>query len=152
MIPLIERLGARLKAMPSGCWEWQGYRTPDGYGRIGEGSRGGRLLITHRVMWEIVFGPIPKGYDVCHSCDNPPCANPAHLFAGTRQENVDDMMAKGRCGDHAGEKNGRAKLTQAKAAAIRIDNRSQRTIAAAYGMSPTAIRDVRSGRTWKETG
>lgn len=74
---------------PHACWDWQGWREPNGYGRFGQRK-------PHRLMYEATHGPIPQGDDVCHRCDNPPCVNPAHLFAGSRQDNMDDMVAKGR--------------------------------------------------------
>ncbi len=50
----------------------------------------------HRASWQISFGPIPDGLQVLHTCDNPPCCNPAHLFLGTQLDNIYDMCAKGR--------------------------------------------------------
>ena len=146
-IPAIERLYKRLQPGPNGCLEWQGYRFPDGYGQI-RGNYPYRLERTHRVAWEAAFGPIPDGKCVLHHCDNPPCCNSEHLFLGTRGDNAADMVAKGR--NAKGEKNGQAKLTQALAVAIRMDTRSQRGIAAAYGVGRGTIRAVLCGRTWKE--
>lgn len=86
-----------------GCWEWQGQRDANGYGRIhgSDWTTGTRLA--HRHAWELVNGghpcvrgSIPPDIDVCHHCDSPPCVRPDHLFLGTRQDNVNDMVAKGR--------------------------------------------------------
>jgi hypothetical protein len=75
------------------CWHWTGRKTTRGYGQIqGEGSWTG----AHRRAYSLTKGEIPDGHYVCHTCDNPPCCNPAHLFIGTPQDNVDDMIAKGR--------------------------------------------------------
>lgn len=83
----------------SGCWLWLGAIATSGYGRIGvgyknEGTRGTDQA--HRVAYKMFIGPIPNGADVCHQCDNRICINPDHLFVGTRQDNVDDMMRKER--------------------------------------------------------
>jgi hypothetical protein len=89
-------LQARLWAgiqQTDGCWPWTGGKHRAGYGVIRDG---GDTVLTHRLMWVLTFGPIPKGMDVCHRCDNPPCCRPGHLFVGTREDNVHDMIDKGR--------------------------------------------------------
>lgn len=73
-----------------GCWIWRGSRIPQGYGRM-VGDR-----YAHRFSWEIHFGEIPVGKFVCHSCDNPPCVNPAHLWIGDARANSQDRDRKGR--------------------------------------------------------
>ncbi len=153
--PLIDRLGEKLKAMPNGCWEWQGCCTWDGYGRIGYGMRNEGQTTTHRAMWEIVFGSIPKNLCVLHKCDNRSCANPAHLFLGTNATNTADMIAKGRSpkgGDHGikGEENRNSKLTWGKIRSIRNDNRSQSKIAIDYGISSSHVHRIKNYKQWKE--
>jgi len=83
------------KAMPNGCIEWQGYRNEDGYGR--RRFRGFKNLV-HREVYSLIHNgiPIPFGLCVCHTCDNPPCINPAHLFLGTHKDNCNDAISKGR--------------------------------------------------------
>jgi hypothetical protein len=77
------------------CWEFVGSRKSAEfpYGQIGVN---GRPRGAHRVAWELTNGPIPPGLSVLHSCDNPPCCNPAHLFLGTDAVNAWDKVAKGR--------------------------------------------------------
>jgi hypothetical protein len=89
------RLLAKYKISPTGCWEWIGQRKKDrfDYGLIWIGDRQKRA---HRVSYEVHKGPIPEGLDILHSCDNPPCINPDHLFVGTRGENCQDAASKNR--------------------------------------------------------
>lgn len=77
----------------NGCWLYQGFIGHRGYGQA---SYRGKSMNAHRAMYLAAKGPIPEGHDVCHTCDVRPCINPAHLWTGTRKDNVDDMTAKAR--------------------------------------------------------
>lgn len=90
--PPEERFWEHVEKRPGdGCWEWTGGKTPDGYGGF-DGHR------AHRFSYTLVHGFLLPSLCVCHKCDNPSCVRPDHLFAGTRTDNMRDMVAKGRSG------------------------------------------------------
>lgn len=136
---------------PDACWPWQDYIHADyGYGYI-NGGLGSSPLRAHRVAYEKAHGPIPEGQYVLHRCDNRACCNPAHLFLGTHQDNMDDMVAKGR--QIKGEAQHMAHLTEDDVLRIRQDTtRSLQSWADELGVTPTSIHNVRMGKTWKHVG
>lgn len=81
------------KVKPSrGCWEWAGVKNANGYGVFC--NKGDRL--SHRISYSLLKGPVEKNLELCHTCDNPSCVNPNHLFKGTHQDNMRDMKLKAR--------------------------------------------------------
>jgi hypothetical protein len=150
--PLAERLWIKVRILgPDECWEWQGSKTPEGYGRIKVGPKHGPSLAAHRAVYEITHGPIPEGMHVCHKCDNPPCCNPQHLFAGTPAENVTDKVSKGR--QARGERGPSAKLTASKVTEMRQcyaeDGASIDKLAAIYGVAATTVANIIRRKKWK---
>lgn len=98
------------------CWMWRGSTTAKGYGSF---CWHGRIEHAQRVSFIIANGEFPRELHVLHTCDTPSCVNPAHLFLGTNQDNVDDKMNKGRHPVFYGEQHACCKLTDAQVAEIR---------------------------------
>ena len=131
-----------------GCWLWTGATTYYGYGSI---DIDGRPYRAHRLSWELHNGSIPEGLNVLHTCDNPPCVRPDHLWLGTHAENMRDRDFKGRLVPppiRRGEDANAAKLTAEQVLAIREDTRSLRLIAADYDVSRSAISLIRRRKNW----
>ena len=135
-----------------GCWEWIAYKDGGGYGII---KIDGKKQKAHRVAYRLYVGEIPDGMCVCHRCDNPGCVNPGHLFLGTMADNMRDCENKGRRVHPSGEKNGRAKLTEAQVVEIRVrysEGDTQSELAKEFGVTQTAISHIVYGRNWPKLG
>lgn len=140
--PIQDRFFAKVAVRESGCHEWTGSLMPNGYGQI---HKDGKTAYAHRVAYELAFGPTDQF--VLHKCDNRKCVNPEHLFAGSFEENMADMVSKGR--QAHGDRNGRRKLSSEQVRAIRSEVGLQREIAAKYGVTPSLVAMIRSGRIWR---
>lgn len=131
----------------SGCWIWTMSLHRLGYGQVMVARRNTKA---HRLAYELFVGPIPDGLQVCHTCDTPPCINPAHLFLGTFADNMRDKVWKGR--QAKGEAQGHAKFTEAAVLEVRqlyaAGGVSQRALAAVFGVSQRAIGRALTRRTW----
>ena len=75
------------------CWPWTGSTTAFGYGEF---NYNGKLLRTHRVSYELHYGPLEPGQSILHHCDNPPCVRPTHLYSGSQKDNLRDAAKRGR--------------------------------------------------------
>jgi hypothetical protein len=138
---------ANVAPQENGCWTWKGYKRPGGYGEAYFGVRPNReRILAHRLAYEVTKGD-PGALLVCHTCDEPSCVNPEHLFLGTIQDNMDDRNRKGR--QARGERNGPAKLTEDQVRAIRADPRMNTEIAKDYGVFETTVSTIKHRRTWK---
>lgn len=136
---------------PDECWPWTAGCGSWGYGQI---SVDGKMRGAHCVSFELANGPVPPGLQVLHTCDNPPCCNPKHLFAGTTQRNMQDKVSKGR--QTTGESHPDAKLTVEIVAKIRArynpynKTDGQRALAREFGVRHYAISRIVRGDTWKK--
>jgi hypothetical protein len=141
--PMAVRFWSRVRKT-DGCWLWTGQRDDDGYGLLGRGGYGGGTVRVHRYSWELHNGkPVPDGMQVCHTCDNPTCVNPDHLFVGTSKDNARDCVAKGRRA---------TRLTEAQVIEIRrriaAGEASQRQVARELGLAQTTIARIVHRRRW----
>lgn len=146
---ILERLNSHVELIPfSTCWWFTG-SLRQGYGRI---SKNGRPVSAHRLSYELHKGEIPEGLHVCHTCDNRSCVNPDHLFAGTQQDNMDDMVKKGRWGgaDQKGEMHSSVKLTEPDVLEIRelAGTMTQRKIADKFNVGFVQISRIISRDRW----
>lgn len=139
-----------VEAGPNECWEWLASKNSWGYGIMCQNRKQVQTQwLAHRISYEHFVGPIPEGMLVCHTCDNPGCVNPSHLFLGSNADNIADRQAKGR--GVVGERGGNSKLTEAQAREIIARYRageSPRTLGPEYGITHNSAWHIITGRTW----
>ena len=142
------------------CLEWPFCRNVAGYGRLSKGGREEGPSLVPRVSYEAFVGPIPPGKCILHKCDNPPCYNPLHLKPGTKRENTEDMMKKGRHHKTGlpGQRHPMRKLSAADVLEIRnlYDPTKKRTgagkLALRFNVDRDTIARAATGKTWSDLG
>lgn len=142
----IEKFWSRVdKRGADECWPWKGSFDKDGYGQIWDGLAK-KMKRAHTMSAELHLGE-RNGRLVCHSCDNPSCSNPAHLFFGTQQDNMADKVSKNR---HAkGESQGHSKLTEAQVAEIRQRRSdSYKQLCDEFNLAPSTVYRIWHGQAW----
>lgn len=141
-------------AKTEACWEWQGQRTTAGYGVLRPKSTDRRGIYAHRFSFELHHRPLEPGEEVCHRCDNPPCVNPDHLFAGSHADNMADMARKGRGATRPilGEAHHFARLTDEQVLEIRARcaaGENQHDIAREFGVVNSNVSMIHRRQTWR---
>lgn len=145
----LERFWKNIKFSDSNieCWEWVGRKSYKKYGIMKINSRN---VQAHRFSYELHSGKeVPENMLVCHTCDNPSCVNPNHLFLGTIADNNADRDKKGR--KALGEKCGKSKLLEEDIRCIRQMfslGYSDSEISKYFSVWHTTIRAIRIGRCW----
>jgi hypothetical protein len=142
-----------MSAGPEACWLWARIPSGSGYGSLGIGKRwpNRKTYRAHKVMWQLINGPVPHGLFVCHHCDNRLCVNPRHLFLGTQTDNMVDMVRKGRAAKAHGENNNNSKLSVDDVKAIRGLSAAgfcRYSIGAAFGIVHSHVTQISTRRRW----
>jgi len=157
--PIAERFWPKVDVRgPEECWEWQGTREgAEGYGILfkeRQANGNPTTLKAHRLSYELNIGPIPDGLWVLHHCDNRPCVNPAHLYAGTARDNAIDRETRRRGRPQDGGVNANAKLTAKQVDEIRsryaAGGVTQDELAKEYAVIQPHISRIVRGETWKQ--
>lgn len=169
-VPIEDRFWSKVdkSAGRTECWIWQGPLETNGYGRITDYWD---KHLAHRIAYELVKGPIPKGRQVCHSCDNRACVNPKHLWLGSAFDNMQDASAKGRMcrnGNPNPKKGSDAPNSKLTAKDVRAIHKAAATyranpnpklwrgtnpgtvrgLAEKYGVAPSLIQRIIKGESW----
>lgn len=128
------------------CWKWKA-SLRQGYGNF---RLNNKMVFAHRVVYELVNGPIPEGMHVLHACDEPLCCNPAHLHLGTHAQNMREMAIRGRAA--SGERIKNAKLTADQVREIRkmyaLGGWSYQGLANVFGVSYVQISSIVRNKAW----
>lgn len=130
------------------CWNWLGIPNTTGYAQISHRDK--KRMSVHRLSYTLFKGGIPKGMDVCHSCDNKICINPDHLWVGTREQNLKDMVMKGR--SRKGTNKKAAKLDDDKVKYCRFMSDfgvSKLQLAKFFNVCHTTMCMAIDGRSWR---
>jgi hypothetical protein len=141
----VEIIGKRFRykydvIQTTNCWIWNGSFKSDGYGQQWVD---GKWIKAHRLSWFLKYG-VWSEQCICHKCDNPSCVNPDHLFEGTHQDNMTDMVNKGRSSN--GFKNGQSFLTNSEIHSMKVDYKSgsfsQKDLASKYQCSRSHVCNI----------
>lgn len=157
---------SNIEIKENGCWEWKKFKNPLGYGmvkdyenRTQEIGNSQKNIFVHRLSYKIFKENPPKNKFVCHTCDNPSCCNPEHLFLGSPKDNARDALRKKRLNLDGltfrlskGGKSPASKLepflSEIRESILKEERIAE--IAERYNVSPQTIYSIKHGKTWKE--
>ena len=142
------RLEQKTKPSEGGCIEFTGARNPKGYGQLRVGKT---MQQAHRVAYALIYGEIPEGLEIRHTCDNPSCVNVAHLVLGNNQDNMNDRTIRFRAADRRGKLNPNVKISAEQAQEIRAAYRrgaTQISLAKKYDISPSQVHRIIWHESW----
>jgi hypothetical protein len=135
------------KTSRTACWLWQSYRDGYGYGRYHVAKRS---ISVHRIAYFLKHGKLDPTLFVCHTCDNPACCNPDHLWLGTNADNCRDMVSKSR--SLYGERNPKAKLTPSqvrRVVQLHDHGYTHAVVAKQVGCSIETVSAIITGKQWR---
>ncbi len=132
-----------------GCWLWKASKDKNGYGIFRGELAGVMFTRAHRFSYALHTGDLLVNMHALHTCDNPSCVNPDHLFSGTNADNMRDKVQKGRSRAPVGEQNGHAILTERQVRRILKDPRPYAEIAAQYNVAASTIGSIKQRYSWK---
>jgi hypothetical protein len=140
---------AKSVAKTDGCWLWKASKDKNGYGIFKGDLAGVMFTRAHRFSYALHTGDLLVNMQALHTCDNPSCVNPDHLFSGTIADNMRDKAQKGRSRAPVGEQNGHAILTERQVRRILKDPRPYAEIAAQYNVAASTIGSIKQRYSWK---
>jgi len=159
MMPAIDRFWSHVDKSGGydACWR---YGKSTHYGKVRLGGKGSKQMSAHRYSYLVHFGVDPPSWAVImHKCDNPTCVNPRHLILATQADNAADCVAKRRMKGlfstghddrrQHGSSRPNAKLVESDIPTIKSDGRTNKAIAAEYGVSKDLVSKIKQRKAWK---
>jgi hypothetical protein len=148
---LQDRFEKKVEMIPfSDCHHWTAATNKFGYGKISVSKNVWKFA--HRISWEFSNGDVPEGMCVLHTCDNPRCVNPNHLYLGSHKDNAQDRERRQRGNQPKGSASGRSKLSADQVFEIRklycSGKYSYRKLGKMFGVDGKSIADIVNGRNW----